>query len=85
MRESKQLELVNIMCECNNGQIQIRIELLFTKTSIVHQYNPRQTINDVDFILKIYSQSDKKSIQYRDSKKLNRIPSKIKKITFAII
>ena len=56
------LELAKIMYGCNNGQIPIRIEQLFTKTSKVHQYNTRQIINAGFFIPRIYSQSGKKSL-----------------------
>ena len=37
------------MCGKNGGQIPIKIEQLFTKTSEVHQYNTRETINDSFF------------------------------------
>ena len=74
------LELAKIMHGCNNGQIPVRIEQIFTKSSKVHQYNTRQTINDGFFIPRIYSQSGKKSLQYRGSKLWNSIPSKIKKL-----
>ena len=79
------LEIAKIMCGCNNGQIPVRIEQLFTKTSKVHQYNNRQTINDDFFVPRIYSQSGKKSLQCRGSKLWNSISSKIKKITFVIV
>ena len=68
------LELAKIMYGCNNGQIPVRIEHLFTKTSKVHQYNTRQTVNN--------PQSGKKSLQYRGSKLWNSIPSKTKKLPF---
>ena len=74
------LELAKIMHGCNNGQIPVRIEQIFTKSSKVHQYNTRQTINDGFFIPRIYSQSGKKSLQYRGCKLWNSIPSKIKKL-----
>ena len=44
--ESKsKLEYPKIMYGYNNGQIPIRIEQLYTKTSKVYQYNTRQTFN----------------------------------------
>ena len=43
------LELVKFMYGCNNGQIPVINEQVFTKTSKVHQFNTRKTINDVFF------------------------------------
>ena len=48
------LELLKIMFGCNNGQILVRIEQLFTKSSKVQQYNTRQIIMTF-FILTVYS------------------------------
>ena len=42
-----ELEFAKIMSRCNNEQIPERIQLLFPKTSKIHQYNTRQIINDV--------------------------------------
>ena len=36
------LKLAKIMHGCNNGQIPVRIEQIFTKSSKVHRYNTRQ-------------------------------------------
>ena len=77
------LELAKIMYECNTGQIPIRIKQLFTKTSKVHQYNTRQTINDGFLTPRVYSQSGKKSLQYKGSNLRNSIPSKIKKLSLS--
>ena len=40
------LKLAKIVYGCNNGPIRVRIEQLFTKTSKLHRYNIRRTIND---------------------------------------